>query len=1013
MISFKHIKEGDMKKSFYFVLCVILLSATVCGALFQIPSAAAEEQKSLFSSTRAPIFYGATKITIDKNVTDNFDIFDSRFRIFAKDFEDGDLTTKISCTFNNVQSSIPGNYEIRYSVSDSSNNQTTISVPVTVLDQENGECTIERTLYTLPSTWNLADVKILRCHAGDKQNLGIYMPSESSVSIKVISADKDIKLSFWGNDSAKESQTYLKTTNSDYVEFTNVRNSISYDCVPFALSVQQEKGEDVNKTYKIEIKFDSSVKKLDYFFDGDSEEKYLNSWRESKNTFSVVDSGSVTVIVPYLDIDKLPNGEPNGNRFLTIQTFVDFYKVAIDRMSAMIGLSINPSKTTDQDIHSKYFFKANLSQKYVLAYYANDSDYIGIASTESVSAFFYYGWGTLHEIAHGYQGYFGRGVGGGDNIGLQETGNNILAYYIQSDKSLYIPNDNWIGGSLENIESSRNKLRQEGVEVFYSGGTNIVVDRLYAILNLLNAFEGSTTYAKMFSYYRELMLTQKETNLTVPEIYAKFFAKEYGANIIPYLDAWKLKLGDNTRREIMQEELVPFSIFKDSVSENSFNTIKENEDLSLKYGVVSEKLLRKYSLKSNLTLSIEIDDFNIIAGKKVGLFKDGKKILDQTIQNKTLTFSNLEIGTYEIRLPINFNYDCNYLMVSLREGDNNFTYSYSKNLIKDYSYHPSKIVILGRHKFSGSIGCGIELSSNTSATITYGGADLCNRVEPWTTTRKDETFILVQIFDCDGNTVFGREVKGNEYFSTKNETLPKIPVLPGYKVKIFSQRPDLVKVVSTENNVELTSYNSNMSTLLYEITKDGFKFLNQENFNEKEVLYQNAKSLLLKKITDYQAKVTKEEIENKRINPKQKIDVICAFNALNEADQEPYVDFINSLKRGGVPTLTLQNFGPIKQNTNLDLYSLVSAFDNEDGALELENITISPKFNNSKIGKQTLTIFATDSDGNVSSKEITIEVMKNNNSTLILFGSIFGACAVTIIIAVLVVKIKKRKRRIN
>lgn len=1001
-----------MKKSFYFVLCLILLSATLCGIFVKSPSAAAAETESLFSLTRAPIFYGATKITIDKNVTDNFDIFDSRFRIFARDFEDGDLTTKISCTFNNVQPTLPGNYEIRYSVSDSNNNKTSITVPVTILDKEGGECTIERTLYTLPSTWNLADVKILRCHAGDKQTLGVYMPSGSSVSIKVLSADKDIKLSFWGNDSAKESQTYLKTTNTNYVEFSNIRNSTSYDCVPFALSVQQERGEDVNKTYKIEVKYNSSVKKLDYFFNGDNEEKYIENWRESKNTFSVVDSGAITVIVPYIDIDKLPNGTPSGNRFLTIQTFVDFYKTAINRMSEMIGLNINPTKATDQDIHSKYFLKANLSQKYVLAYYANDSDYIGIASTESTSAFFYYGWGTLHEIAHGYQGYFGRGVGGGDNMGLQETGNNILAYYIQSDKSLYLPNDSWIGGSFEKIENTRNQTRLNGVEVFYSGGSNIVVDRLYAVLNLFNNFEGSKTYAKMFSYYRELMLTQKETSFTVPEIYAKFFAKEYDANIMPYLDAWKLKLGDNVRRELMQENLVPFSIFKDSVSENSFNTIKENENLSLSYGLVSENVLRKYNLKSNLTLSFEIDDFSVISGKKIEIYKNGEKILSSKIQEKAITFSNLEIGTYEIRLPINFNYDCNYLMVTLKEGDNKLTYSFSKELIIDYTYHPSKLVILGRHKFAGSIGCGIELSSNnTIATITYGGADLCNRVEPWTTTRKDETFILVQIFDENGNAVFEREVKGNEYFSTKNETLPQIEIAPGYTIKVFTQRPDLVKVVSTENNAELTAYNSNENTLTYEITKDGLKLLSKENFNEKDVLYQNSKTLLIKKIEDYKTKATKEEIENKRINPKQKIDVICAFNALEQADQEPYIEFIESFKRGGVPTLTFKKVSPIKQNTELDLYSLVDVFDNEDGNIEIENITISPEFNSAKVGKQTLTFFATDSDGNVSSGEITIEVLKDNRSLYILIGSISGACVPAIIVAVIVTKAKKAKKK--
>ena len=54
-----------------------------------------KNKNSYWSTKNAPIFYGATKITIKKDIIDNFDIKDTRFRIFAKDFEDGDLTTNI------------------------------------------------------------------------------------------------------------------------------------------------------------------------------------------------------------------------------------------------------------------------------------------------------------------------------------------------------------------------------------------------------------------------------------------------------------------------------------------------------------------------------------------------------------------------------------------------------------------------------------------------------------------------------------------------------------------------------------------------------------------------------------------------------------------------------------------------------------------------------------------------------------------------------------------------------
>lgn len=41
---------------------------------------------------------------------EEFSLNDARFRIFAKDFEDMDLTQKINVTFNNVETSTVGDY---------------------------------------------------------------------------------------------------------------------------------------------------------------------------------------------------------------------------------------------------------------------------------------------------------------------------------------------------------------------------------------------------------------------------------------------------------------------------------------------------------------------------------------------------------------------------------------------------------------------------------------------------------------------------------------------------------------------------------------------------------------------------------------------------------------------------------------------------------------------------------------------------------------------------------------
>lgn len=993
------------------IIFTTLILASILSIVLSIPKKTttfADEQVSLYNTTNAPIFHGTTAITIDKDFTTSFDIHDSRFRIYARDFEDGDLTQEIKVISNNVVPNVAGNYQIKYSVCDSHKNVTNITIPVTVTNNTNGMCQIERTLYTVPSIWHLSTVKVLRFHYGDKQNLGIYLPNDVSIKIKPLSADKDIKLTFWGNDSGQESNTNIICSNDNFVEYKNVRNSISYDSIPFAQSVIQDRGVDVNKTYRILLEYDNTIPALDLFYDGDDDTTFASNWQASQNTFALVESANIAIIVPFSDIDNLPNGTSNGSRFLTLQAFIDFFNTTVKRMGSMIGLSLNPTRATDQEIPSKVFLKADYSQKAGLAFYANGSDYVGLSNRTSVSAYFDYGWGTLHEIGHGSQGYFGRGIGGDDALGLQEVGNNVLAYYIQSDKSLYLPNHKWLG-DLDKVENNRNNERLSG-KTFYQLD---VVDKLYVLVNLLNTFEREVTYGKIFSMYRDLYITQNKINITIADVYALCFAEEYNVNILPYFETWHINVSDSTRREIMQRSLTPYYVTGETVADDTLTTIKSQNNISLTYGLVSQDILDNYGLKSKLNLTLNIDDFSKIQGKTVALYQNGKCVTKQTISSNILSFDDLNLGVYEVRLPINFDYDNNYLIAVLKEGENNITYTYSTDLIVDYSYCKSKLMVLGIHKFAGSIGCQIQLSDqNRTATISYGGADLGNRSGVWTTTRIDDTFIKISIVNLDENVVFEKQVKGNEYFSTTAQTLDPLTIQWGYKIIVYTERPDLVKVVSNQTANELTAYNSTQNTLTYEITKYGLKLTNIENFDEYDVLYQDSKQYLINKIQTYKDNVTIDEIQNRRINPKQKVDILCAYNALKSEDRIQFDQFVQEITSGGAPTITLAKDNvQIKRNNNFDFYSLLTIHDNEDGEiLSNSQNTIIQNFDKSKLGTQSVTIVVSDSDNNTSLVTLTVEVVKPNETIPIWIIIVVVSITLLVATSYVLIKIKHEQK---
>ena len=1006
----------EKRKNNFYKLFVFIITLAVClgsvgfNGLANINSQSAEtvEHSILYSVNNAPIFYGATKITIDKNVTTSFNIKDSRFRIYAKDFEDGDISSKIECVYNNVNPTVAGSYEIKYKVKDSHNNETKITVPVTILDKTDGECTIERTLYTLQSDWNITLIGVGRNRNGDRQNLGIYMPADTTAKIRVVEADSNFVVWMLGNYETKETNFTLNKTQSEYKVFENKKNNVSYSCVPFVGSVIQAEGESVNKTYKIEINFDSSVKPLDYYLYKDNEDEFMASWKASESDFGVIDCQAMQILVPFMDIDKISK-KTYASAIGTLDESLEYFMKVIDRMDEILGVSINPDTPLNQNVRIKNFIKANGNKTSIGAYYTNNHIGIGSASAWPV---FTYGWGTLHECGHGYQGYLGQGSGKGLNMCLNETGNNVFAYYVQRDKSIYkSPNNNV--GELKDIENSRNSKRINGEEIFNNNnGTYTNVDeKLYMIVNMLETFDGYKTYAKLYSYFRKLVYNEGINAYTIPEVYAKFFADEYNVNIMPYLFAWKLPVGSNVAYEIMQRNLKNFSILSDTVGESNLQNIKDNENLTLSYGLVDDETLLKYDIKGNLKVTLNLIDLNAIKGKYVALFKKGELIEKVKITSNEINFENINVGIYEVRLPVVYDYDNDSLVLNVNSGNNSATYSYTKTT-NDYLDRSQKIIQLGYYRYGGSIGFSIELSNhNKLATIEYGGGLLLNQSGEWLTTKANDTFISFKILDTADNIVFEKSVKGNkEYFTSQGSPEnPNINVDYGYKIEIYTEMPTYVRVKSVDTDAEIPEYNTNSKNISYEITKYGLKLLNAENFDEQTILYNHTKANATEFIEEYKNSVTYGEIVNKRINAKKKVEVISAYNSLSEEDRLPYTEFINKIKAGGSPIVKqIQSVISIKPKEDIDLYSLIEIFDNEDIIIDSNssNVAFNTNFNNKKAGVYVVTYTITDSDGNIANYKLAIAVENASPNVVFIVATILAVVLLTVTVLVVV---KRRK----
>ncbi len=821
---------------------------------------------------------------------------------------------------------------------------------------------VERTLYTIPSTWNMNLAGFSRCNSGDRQILGVYLAAGQNIKARILSADNQISVGFMANDSWKEGSMNIPN-NGEWITLSNSKNGVNYDSVPVLTSTILKRNDiNIHKTFKIELEYDGTIQPLNYYHYKDDEGEFRQKWKTSKNTYGVVENEVLTIITPFADIDKMVNHNLYGNSFKTFDQFLEYYQKVVDKMDEYVGLDLNPEKLTDQNVRTKYLVKAN-AHGAGAAYYAGH--HVGI-NNSSISSFFQMNWGGLHELAHGYQGNLGKGT-----MGLGETGNNIIGHYIQVDKDIYFYPGDWLG-NLSTTENNRNANRENGG----TWNSNEVGTRLYMIVNLFDTFEGGTTYSKIFSWYREhlnnhTLLVDANSN---QNIYALALADIYHVNIIPYMEAWGLDIANNVKDEIYSKDYPMLSILKDTVNDSSLEQILEGENINRKYSLVTNDILEKYNVTGNLSIHIEIKNFSDIKGKILRI-KSGNNIIKQIeITSPNVEIEDLPVGNYYIQMPINNEYNQDHFPVYIKEGVKN-SYTYSYKIIDDVQYDNYLRMDILSYYFN-TIGCRLTFKdAYTKVRIEYPNGASMHGGE------------YVRIYDQDGKLISDDSVNGT-YFDY-NQGAHDVEIKPGYVVEVYypDRYASKVKFYSTLTGKEVTTLRAPNKKTQYIVMSNGLRVDGMSEAEVDELSYQNLKAKLIEIIEAYKNQVIDEELNNRIKNFKVKSDVLAAYNSLREEDQKPYFEFVYRIKRGGLPyIISSSETYEYSIGSNIDLYSLIEVNDNEDGKLKISksNTKIHTNLNVYKSGNYPVTYSVMDSDKNVSMHKIQIVIKddsKKDNSS--------------------------------
>lgn len=130
----------------------------------------------------------------------------------------------------------------------------------------------------------------------------------------------------------------------------------------------------------------------------------------------------------------------------------------------------------------------------------------------------------------------------------------------------------------------------------------------------------------------------------------------------------------------------------------------------------------------------------------------------------------------------------------------------------------------------------------------------------------------------------------------------------------------------------------------------------------------------LEVLKEAQSLLTEDEVEDKRQQQTLKSQAIEAYEGLGATDAAEYEEFIAALRRGGAPRVTAESV-TVTDKSELD-YSFVSAEDNEDGAMTLDesNTTFSPSLDSLEEGENSVQVTVTDSDGNSTTTSTTITI---------------------------------------
>lgn len=237
-------------------------------------------------------------------------------------------------------------------------------------------------------------------------------------------------------------------------------------------------------------------------------------------------------------------------------------------------------------------------------------------------------------------------------------------------------------------------------------------------------------------------------------------------------------------------------------------------------------------------------------------------------------------------------------------------------------------------------------------------------VEPSTSTLADDT----------GEDSPVQPVQYRFVEQTKSYT---VDLEPGYTIEIAT--PEGYFVSSLSGKVA-ASYAPTNSPETYVVMPFGLRKNSWSVQRGETEMYNLVRDYFVSALSEYQAEISDEALHNKNYGTTEKAQAVVAFYQLRAADQAQFTDFIDQLRRGGAPVITYSGKNEYTIGSRVDLASLVSAQDAEDGEINHIEMQTSADFN--KAGTYDVVYSAIDSDKNRTDLTVRITVVSDGSDVI-------------------------------